>query len=293
MRRTRFAPSPTGPLHLGHAYAAMIAFRRADPGEFLLRIEDIDASRCRPAYEQAIYRDLAWLGLYWPSPVLRQSQRQGAYDRALARLADLGLIYPCQCSRADIRAALSAPQEGAPILGPDGLVYPGLCRPNRHHARDLAQAPEDAALRLNMAAAITYLRRAGSWADLQFREGGPGLEGLHTLDEERLVTRVGDVVLSRRGMGISYHLAVVVDDGEQAITEVTRGADLFAATEIHVLLQSLLELPTPSYYHHGLIRDAQGRRLAKRSDAQALSLYRDQGLGPADILVKTGLQGLV
>ncbi len=267
---TRFAPSPTGPLHLGHAYSALIAASRAGAGRFLLRIEDIDRARCRPEWEAQIFDDLAWLGLDWPRPVMRQSERMPAYRAALRRMAAEGLLYPCRCTRADIRAALSAPQEGA--RGPDGPVYPGTCR-----ARTMAEARPDDALRLNMAAALARVPR------LSFTENGPLYPGMHRLDPDAMVAGVGDVVLARRDMGTSYHLSVVLDDAAQGITEVTRGADLFDATVIHVLLQSLLELPRPSYWHHGLIRDEAGKRLAKRDDARALAGFRAEGASPQDI----------
>ncbi|WP_071799040.1 tRNA glutamyl-Q(34) synthetase GluQRS [Natronohydrobacter thiooxidans] len=265
---TRFAPSPTGPLHLGHAYAALIAAERAGAGRFLLRIEDIDQSRCRPEWEAQIYEDLTWLGLRWESPVMRQSERLPVYRAALEQLAAQGLIYPCRCTRADIRAALSAPQEGAP-LGPDGVTYPGTCR-----ARPMSDAGREDALRLNMGAALAHVGALG------FMENGPVHPGHHRLDRDWLCDVAGDVVLARRDMGTSYHLSVVLDDAAQGITEVTRGADLFEATPIHVLLQALLQLPAPSYYHHDLIRDEHGKRLAKRDDARAIALYRAEGMTP-------------
>ncbi|MCC5956831.1 MAG: tRNA glutamyl-Q(34) synthetase GluQRS [Natronohydrobacter sp.] len=274
---TRFAPSPTGPLHLGHAYAALIAAERAGAGRFLLRIEDIDQSRCRPEWEARIFDDLAWLGLRWERPVMRQSNRLPVYRAALDQLAAQGLIYPCRCTRTDIRAALSAPQEGAP-LGPDGVTYPGTCR-----ARPMSDAGPDDALRLNMGAALARLGPLG------FVENGPLHQGFHTLDRDWLHDVAGDVVLARRDMGTSYHLSVVLDDAAQGITEVTRGADLFDATPIHVLLQALLQLPTPSYYHHNLIRDESGRRLAKRDDARAIALYRTEGTTPDALRLMLGL----
>lgn len=271
-RITRFAPSPTGPLHLGHAYSALVAAWRGQQGQLLLRIEDIDGARCKPAFEAQIYEDLRWLGLDWPVPVMRQSDRMPAYRAALQRLAGLGVVYPCQCTRGDIRAALSAPQEGAHVIGPDGLVYPGTCR-----GRDMAQAGRDDALRLDMRRALALTGR------VSFVENGPLHGGHHSPDPDEMIASIGDVVLSRRDMGTSYHLSVVVDDAAQAITEVTRGADLFEATAIHALLQVLLELPRPSYWHHDLIRDEQGKRLAKRDDARAIAAYRAAGASPADI----------
>jgi glutamyl-Q tRNA(Asp) synthetase len=270
-RVTRFAPSPTGPLHLGHAYAALIAVERGD--RFLLRIEDIDRARCTAAYEHQIYDDLHWLGLNWATPVMRQSDRLPAYRAALGKLTALGVLYTCTCTRGDIRAALSAPQEG--VMGPDGLVYPGTCR--GHPVSD------HGVLRLDMARALALS------GPIKFRENGPLRAGHHTPDPDWMVQNVGDVVLARRDMGTSYHLSVVVDDAAQGITEVTRGSDLFDATCIHVVLQKLLELPTPSYWHHDLIRDQNGKRLAKRDDARALALYRAQGATPQDIRALIGL----
>mgnify|MGYP006164495183 CR=1 FL=1 len=208
-------------------------------------------------------------------PVQHQADRIAAYNARLEPLAARGLLYPCSCTRADIREALNAPQEGAPILGPDGLVYPGTCR-DKH----LADAPT---IRLNLRAALKTLPDLPCFTET-------GLQaGVHALDQDWLLTHCGDVILSRKDMGAAYHLAVVVDDAAQGITEVTRGEDLFEATFIHVLLQALLGLPTPRYHHHRLIRDASGKRLAKRDDARALSKYRAEGATPADIRRMVGL----
>lgn len=273
---TRFAPSPTGPLHLGHAFSALTAWDRAQAagGTFLLRIEDIDRPRCRPEFEAAIYDDLRWLGIDWQPPVLRQSDRLPAYAKALARLTEMGLTYACHCTRGDIRAALSAPQEGV-TLGPDGPVYPGTCR-----GKGLPEG--GAAIRLNMAEAM---HRCGA---IGFIESGESA-GEKTYHHVFMVENIGDVVLARRDIGTSYHLSVVVDDAAQTVTEVVRGADLFEATPIHVLLQRLLGLPTPRYHHHRLIRDAAGKRLAKRDDARALAKYRADGASPQDIRTMIGL----
>ncbi|PJE33529.1 Glutamate--tRNA ligase [Pseudooceanicola marinus] len=285
---TRFAPSPTGPLHLGHAFSALTAARRAqaEGGTFLLRIEDIDQSRARPEWEELIYEDLHWLGLSWPEPVMRQSERMPAYRAALQRLWDMGLLYPCSCTRRDIAAAASAPQEGGdPVVGPDGIVYPGTCRPATPPTGPLPEA----VLRLNMAAAM---ERACRHEALQFTETGRGPNGEHGRQEialRRMIDKIGDVVLARREMGTSYHLAVVVDDAAQGVTEVVRGADLFEATPIHALLHRLLGLPTPVYHHHRLIRDADGKRLAKRDDARAIRLYREDGRTPAEVMKMVGL----
>lgn len=277
---TRFAPSPTGPLHLGHAYSALLAhdMAAAEGGRFLLRIEDIDQSRARPEWEAQIYEDLAWLGLSWPQPVMRQSQRLPRYRAALDRLTALGLTYPCRCNRADIEAAAGAPQEGVPQFGPDGRIYPGTCR-----SRTPAEATERDVIRLNMEKAVRT-------AELRsFTETGTEFAGTHQLEPEQLISSVGDIILVRRSMGSSYHLSVVADDADQGITHAVRGADLFEATQIHVLLQSLLGLPTPVYHHHRLIRDEQGKRLAKRDDARAIAKYRAEGATPQDIRGMVGL----
>lgn len=275
---TRFAPSPTGPLHLGHAYSALLAhdMAHAAGGRFLLRIDDLDTSRCRSEYEAQIFDDLAWLGLDWPRPVLRQSERLPAYRAALQCLWDMGLLYPCSCSRADIRAAVSAPQEGAPAHGPDGLIYPGTCRPKAPPSGAMPDMP----LRLDMARALARLDAP----PVTFTETGTGPAGeTGRITPEDMTGRVGDVALARPGLGASYHLSVVVDDAAQGITHVIRGQDLFEATQIHVLLQQLLELPVPLYHHHRLIRDSAGKRLAKRDDARAIAKYHADGATPDSI----------
>ncbi|MFY0310748.1 tRNA glutamyl-Q(34) synthetase GluQRS [Leisingera sp. D0M16] len=277
---TRFAPSPTGPLHLGHAYSALLAhdMAMAEGGRFLLRIEDIDQSRARPEWEAQIYDDLHWLGLSWPQPVMRQSERLPRYRAALDRLTAMGLTYPCGCNRADIEAAAGAPQEGVPQFGPDGRIYPGTCR-----GRPPGEATDRDVVRLNMEKAV---QTAGLRS---FTETGPEFAGTRQLDPEQLISSVGDIILVRRSMGSSYHLSVVADDADQGITHAVRGADLFEATQIHVLLQSLLGLPTPVYHHHRLIRDEHGKRLAKRDDARAIAKYRAEGATPQDIRGMVGL----
>jgi glutamyl-Q tRNA(Asp) synthetase len=278
MHRTRFAPSPTGPLHLGHAYSAILAhdMARAEGGDFLLRIEDIDRERSRPEWEALIFEDLAWLGLTWDGAVMRQSDRMAAYEAALNRLWSMGLLYPCTCTRRDIAEALAAPQEGAePVIGPDGPVYPGTCRPAEPPG---GARPATAHLRLDMTRAADLLG-----AGHCFEETGPAHSGTHRIDPEDACHSIGDIVLARRDMGTSYHLSVVLDDAAQGITHVTRGEDLFEATKIHVILQRLLDLPTPVYHHHRLIRDETGKRLAKRDDARAIRLYRAEGATPQDI----------
>ncbi len=275
---TRFAPSPTGPLHLGHAFSVITAHdrARAEGGRFLLRLDDIDRARARPEWEALIFEDLHWLGLSWERPVMRQSDRMNAYGAALDRLWAAGLLFPCTCTRRDIAEALSAPQEGAgPAHGPDGPVYPGTCRPD---APPAGPRPQDAVLRLNMARAAE---------DIAFDEETRA--GAIRISRNALIGEVGDIVLARSGMGTSYHLAVTVDDAAQGVTHVIRGEDLFEATQIHVLLQRLLGLPTPIYHHHRLIRDDAGKRLAKRDDARALRTYRAAGETPQTLRAMLGL----
>ncbi len=289
---TRFAPSPTGPLHLGHAYSAILAHDMAmrEGGTFLLRIEDIDQSRCRPTWEQQIYDDLEWLGLWWPDPVMRQSERLLAYNANLNWLWERDYLYPCTCSRRDIMDAASAPQEGVPLTGPDGVIYPGTCAQRHHGLRcSMTPRPVDASSRLAMSCiGFTAEARIGG-ARWHFREEGPDHKGIVEFSPESLVHDAGDIVLSRKDMGTSYHLSVVVDDAAQGVTHVIRGVDLFEATKIHVALQKLLGLPTPIYHHHRLIRDANGKRLAKRDDARSIATYRSEGATPDDIRRMVGL----
>ena len=263
--KTRFAPSPTGPLHLGHAYSAILAhdMARAAGGDFILRIEDIDQSRARPEWEELIYEDLRWLGLTWDGPVLRQSKRLVFYQDALTALWDRHLLFACTCNRRDILEAASAPNEGTPTTGPDGLVYPGTCKIGPRGG----PAPKDVALRLDISAALQASKLFKDAAPLQnnqtfplFEETGHGPSGeTGTIlgKPSSFKDCIGDVVLARRDMGTSYHLSVVLDDAEQNITHVIRGQDLFEATKIHVVLQRLLGLPTPTYHHHKLVRDDQ------------------------------------
>ncbi|HCB76995.1 MAG TPA: tRNA glutamyl-Q(34) synthetase GluQRS [Sphingomonas bacterium] len=252
---TRFAPSPTGALHLGHAWSAVQAHARAreDGGRFLLRIEDIDGTRSRPEHAEGILADLRWLGLDWDGEVVFQSQRLALYADALARLDAMGLVYRCTCTRADIAAAASAPH------GVGGVVYPGTCRgrsidPARPHC-----------WRLDMGRAI---ERAGplDWTDeiAGTVTAGPSMHG--------------DVVLARKDAPSSYHLAVTVDDAAQGISHVIRGRDLFDATHVHRLLQALLGLPTPVYRHHALLAGPDGERLAKRHGAPSLADLRAGGM---------------
>ncbi|MEM6897471.1 MAG: tRNA glutamyl-Q(34) synthetase GluQRS [Pseudomonadota bacterium] len=278
---TRFAPSPTGPLHLGHAYSAMLAhdMARAAGGQFLLRIDDLDQSRARPEWEALIYEDLQWLGITWDGPVRRQSEHFEAYEAALLNLAEGGAVYPCGCTRADIAAAASAPQEGQSKFGPDGRIYPGTCR-----HRSMAERAGRDALRLNLAKAAEALPET-----LRFDETGPTYAGSHEVTHARLAAEVGDPVLARPHMAASYHFSVVLDDATTGVSHIIRGEDLFPATSLHRFLQALLGLPVPVYHHHRLIRDAAGKRLAKRDDARAIRTYRADGASPADIRALVGL----
>jgi glutamyl-Q tRNA(Asp) synthetase len=275
---TRFAPSPSGYLHLGHAYAALVAWEtaRAAGGKALLRIEDIDRARCRDEFEQGIIDDLRWLGFDWDGEVLRQSERMWLYDRALDRLDRLGVLYPCFCTRRRIRAEIA--HAGQAPHGPAGeALYPGICRTLESDERRLRiGAGEPFALRLDVGRALA-LTGPLTWHDL--RAGRV---------EARPET-LGDVVLARKDVPSSYHLAVTVDDAEQGVTLVTRGEDLFHATHIHRLLQALLGLPEPRYYHHNLIADSTGLRLAKRNRAVTLRTLRQSGRRPDEIWRLLGL----
>jgi len=274
MTVTRFAPSPTGLLHLGHAYSARFAWQAARQagGRFLLRIEDIDRGRCRPEFEAAIVEDLVWLGLDWDGPVRRQSDHFTDYRAALDRLIAEELIYPCFCTRKDIRREIEA-IGGAPH-GPDGALYPGTCRGLGAAERaERMEAGRAYALRLDMARAVA---RAG---DLAWHDRGQG-------DIAAEPARFGDVVLARKDTPTSYHLAVTVDDADQGVTLVTRGADLFPSTHVHRLLQALLGLPTPDYHHHRLLGHDDGRRFAKRDQSLTLRGLREAGHAPAEILAR-------
>ncbi|WP_085443986.1 tRNA glutamyl-Q(34) synthetase GluQRS [Magnetofaba australis] len=277
MSVSRFAPSPTGLLHLGHAYSALLAFdlSAGRGGRFVLRLEDIDPGRCRPEFEAAILEDLAWLGLRWEAPVWRQSQRLDLYAEALQRLRRAGLIYPCFCTRkevaAEIARAVDAPH------GPEGAIYPGICRTlaaSERAARIDAGQPH--AWRLDMAAALSGVE------PLQWQDAHAGVVTADT-------AAFGDVVLARKETPTSYHLACTLDDALQGVDLIVRGEDLFAATDVHRLLQALLGLPTPRYHHHKLLRDEQGRRYAKRDRALTLRALREAGESAAGIRRRVGL----
>lgn len=274
---TRFAPSPTGYLHLGHGFAALTAWRaaRAAGGRFLVRLEDIDRGRCRPAFAAAVAEDLAWLGLEWDGPIRMQSAHLPAYQAVLSSLAGRGLIYPCFCTRAEIAREV-AEAAGAP-QGPDGARYPGTCRrlsDSERNARMAAGRPY--ALRLDVATARHCVGGA-----LDFVEQG---EGVIACDPARF----GDVVLARKDTPTSYHLCVTHDDALQGVTLVTRGLDLKPATDIHRLLQALMGWPAPHYAHHRLLRDAAGQRLAKRDRAVTLRDLRAQGRSAAEVRALAG-----
>jgi glutamyl-Q tRNA(Asp) synthetase len=281
----RFAPSPNGYLHLGHAFSAMLNsdLARQAGGRFLLRIEDIDPTRCRSEFEDAIDDDLAWLGLCWEKPVRRQSEHFTEYRAALEKLTALGLVYPAFESRAEIARLIAEQEKRAPWpRDPDGApLYPGTARALSPEERTrLRQSGAPYALRLDMAAARA---RAG---DLSWVERGEGPEG-ETGTVAANPAAWGDVIIARKETPTSYHLAVVVDDALQAVTEVVRGHDLFWSTSVHRLLQQLLGLPQPDY--HRLVRDAAGQKLSKSTDATGLRELRAAGVTPAEIRRRVGL----
>lgn len=277
---TRFAPSPTGYLHIGHAFAALTAYEaaRKSKGTFLLRIEDIDDGRCRKEYLDAIQEDLAWLGLEWEKPVLKQSKNMKAYDEALKKLDRRGLTYACFCSRTEIKAEID--RSGRAPHGPDGPLYPGACRniPVEVREERMRKRSSAYALRLdmNMAATATGV--------LNWKDRG---QGIVKADPKKF----GDVILARKDTPTSYHLASVVDDHKQGVTLVTRGADLFEATHVHRLLQALLGYDPPEYFHHRLVRDAVGRRLAKRDKDLTIGSLRAANYTPEEVRAMTGFEG--
>ena len=279
----RFAPSPNGYLHLGHALSALVNFdmARAAGGRFLLRIEDIDAARCRPHYEQAIYEDLAWLGITWEKPVRRQSAHLDDYRAALGRLD--GLLYPSFETRGEIARLVAERERHAPWpRDPDGApLYPGDARSLAAvERRRRMEAGEPYALRLDMAAALA---RTGALSWIEIDCGGK------TTPVAASPQMWGDVVLARKETPTSYHLSVVIDDAEQGVTYVVRGQDLFAATSVHRVLQALFALAAPIYHHHRLILDADGQKLSKSTRATALRALRETGASSADIRRMVGL----
>lgn len=274
---TRFAPSPTGYLHLGHAFSALHAFHsRGRGGSFLLRIEDIDPGRCRDEFVDAIYEDLAWLGLEWETPVRRQSGHMDDYRKALKKLEIKGLVYPCFCTRAEIQAEIA--QSSHAPHGPEGPVYPGTCRKLSDEKReDRIDAGDPHVMRLDMTDAAAI---AGplSWRDSEL--------GLVKIRPERF----GDVVLARKDVPTSYHLSVTVDDHLQGVTLVTRGADLAPVTDVHRVLQGLLGYEAPRYSHHRLLRDVTGRRLAKRDQDMTIRTLRASGYTPKEVIAMSGFE---
>jgi glutamyl-Q tRNA(Asp) synthetase len=286
---SRFAPSPTGRLHLGHAYSALLAhdFARSRGGRFMLRIEDIDSGRARPEHVEAIFEDLTWLGLAWDGEPVFQSQRLPLYAEALDRLKAIGLVYPCFCTRSAIAAEIAA-SASAPH-GPDGPLYPGTCRRLDHAERE-ARTAEPHAWRLDVRKALHFLFPGESRRPVPSPLMDPGFRrgALTWMDNGREISAepeiFGDVVLARKDAPTSYHLAVTVDDAAQGVTNVVRGRDLFAAAHVHRLLQALLGLPTPGYHHHPLLLDGQGRRLAKRHSAPTLQSLREAGADPQELL---------
>jgi glutamyl-Q tRNA(Asp) synthetase len=286
----RFAPSPNGELHLGHAFAALVAHDMAERagGRFLLRIEDIDIGRCRPEFEAQILQDLAWLGLEWEQPVRRQSEHFETYRKAVAKLDAMGLLYPCFATRKQIAEAVA--DKGPHALDPEGApLYPGLYRGrSAGEIKNLKASGVPHALRIDVARAIEAAAE---------RSGGPisfveiGAEGSSPERWPADPARWGDAVIARKDVPTSYHLAVVVDDALQGVTHVVRGQDLYAATDIHRLLQILLELPEPRYHHHRLILDDKGRKLAKSREDESLKALREAGASPSKIRRMVGLEG--
>ena len=284
---TRFAPSPTGRLHLGHAYSALLAhdMSRREGGLLLLRMEDIDATRCRPEYEAAILEDLAWLGLTWPTPVRRQSEHFTDYASALEKLRNIGVLYRCFLTRREIaEEAMSAPH--APGEGGDGIIYRGPSAPMSEDEQEFRMARGDAvAWRLSMSYSQDLLGEV--FARLEFRERDEATKAERSIAARPEIH--GDIVLARKDTPASYHLCVVHDDALQGVTHVIRGKDLRDATHVHVLLQRLLGLPQPIYTHHRLLTDESGRRFAKRDRSLTLAALRDAGLAAVDIRARIGL----
>ena len=276
---TRFAPSPTGKLHKGHAYSVRLAYEYAKEhgGLFILRIEDIDTTRCKPEFTELIYKDLKWLGINWQEPVRIQSEHFDDYKKALDVIKELGLVYPCFCTRKEIREEIERSPK-APH-GPEGAHYPGTCKHlTKAEISSLMESGRDHAWRLNVDNAIKYAKSIQKWP----------LTWFDTCDDQHIANpaSLGDVVLARKDTPTSYHLSVTVDDAKQGITHVIRGTDLLHSTHIHVILQALLDLPTPIYHHHKLIVDADGNRFAKRNKSATLENLRINGVDPCSLFLK-------
>lgn len=276
---TRFAPSPTGRLHKGHAYSALAAhtLARDRGGRFLLRIEDIDPTRCTRENAEQIFEDLSWLGIDWETPVRFQSEHLDDYSAAAEALREQGLLYPCFCTRAEILREIE--RAGHAPHGSEGPLYPGTCRRLSEDERaDRLSADTPHALRLDLGKALALTGPGLVWTDAN--------QGVQDAQPELL----GDAVLVRKDIGTSYHLAVVVDDGLQGITDIVRGVDLFDATHLHRILQSLLDLPVPVYHHHALLTDAEGQRLAKRDRAITLRSLRESGVSARELKRELGFE---
>ncbi len=270
---TRFAPSPTGELHKGHAYSALLAYRAAqkEKGRFLLRIEDIDTTRCKPHFIQNIYDDLSWLGIKWEEPVLQQRERMRAYSAAIQQLTELDVMYPCFCTRKDIQ------NHSAVRHGPEGVIYPGTCKHLSEH--DITQRKlngENYALRLNLSKALNILPASLTW------------HNKHKGEIEAQPLLLGDVILARKDTPTSYHLSVVIDDAFQHVNHIIRGMDLWHATHIHIVLQKLLKLNTPLYHHHELLLDENGEKFAKRNKSVSLQSIKESGITALELKKELG-----
>ena len=278
----RFAPSPNGHLHLGHAYSALLNYKMAKQlgGRFLLRIEDIDPQRSTSEYEASIFEDLAWLGIEWEEPVMRQSERFAEYELALERLDSRGLIFPCFCSRGDIAARVA--ELGLWQLDPDGQpLYPGTCKHlSEAELRRRLSSGQNAARRLDMARALAHAQGQFGWQEYSETWEPRAINAEPSL--------WGDAVIGRKDVPTSYHLAAVVDDAAQGVTDIVRGLDLFNATSLHRLLQEWLDLPAPSYHHHHLLTDDEGQRLSKSLKSKSLRQLREEGVTAAEIKRRVG-----
>ena len=274
---TRFAPSPTGYLHVGHVYSALFAYHKRGPGgSFHLRIDDLDPSRSREHFVDAIFEDLRWLGLSWETPVRRQSENMEDYNKALLKLCSKGLVYPCFCTRKDIRNEIERSGQAPHSSGLS--IYPGTCKKlTAREINNLKESERIYALRINMSKAITITGNL-NWYDL-------GKGNIHAKP-----ANFGDFILARKEVSSSYHLAVTVDDAFQNITLVSRGRDLFCSTDIHRLLQVILGYSTPKYYHHDLVKDLRGNRLSKRRDSPSIRFLRENGYTPKEVIALSGFK---